>query len=194
MNRTDNHQPLSTHNLSFAKAESIGQTFVSHRPGLNIVSICLRNPNRLLTPLKFDLIDDQSIIVRSINFTAGNIDSFDCTKFQFDPIIGSAGKSYLAQITPILDPSLILKDQELTKSGIYIESHGGGDYLGGQALVNGQTTDYDLHFKTLYRQENLAIFKESYQDFFARVTKDPLFFLGFILFLGLVIWKYRKAK
>lgn len=194
MNRVDNHQPLSSHFIYFAKADAIGQTFVSHRPNLNIVSICLRNPSRLLTPFKFELLDSSNQIIRTISFTGGNIDNFDCTKFQFDPVSDSSGKSYLAQISTDLAAGLDPKEIESAKSGLYVESHPGGDYIGGNAYVDSVETLYDLHFKTLYRQEISSVFKESYQSFFGRLTKDPIFFFGFIFLLGLVIWKYRKVK
>ncbi|MFZ2200164.1 MAG: hypothetical protein WAV40_05275 [Microgenomates group bacterium] len=194
MNRVDAHQPLSSHFIYFAKVDSISQSFVSHRPNLNIVSICLRNPSRLLTPLKFELLDSSSQVIRSINFAGGNIDSFDCTKFQFEPVTDSSGKSYIARIKTDLAQDLGPKEIESAKSGLYVESHPGGDYLGGNAYMDNVETMYDLHFKTMYRQELSAVFKESYQGFFIRLTKDPLFFLGFILILGLVIKKFRKAK
>lgn len=194
MNRLDNHQPLSTHPIYFAKVDTIAQTFVSHRPNLNIVSICMRNPSRLLTPLKFELLADKAEVVRSLDFTGGNIDNFDCTKFQFDPVLDSNDKNYTARITAILDPTLDSKEKEAAKSGLYVESHGGGDYLGGNAFVDGKDTGFDLHFKTLYRQEYGEVFKESYLGFGSRIIKDPIFFVVFLAILTFVIIKIRKAK
>lgn len=194
MNRLDNHQPLSSHPIYFAKVDTISQTFVSHRPSLNIVSICMRNPSRLMTPLRFELIDDNAEVVRSLDFSGGNIDNFDCTKFQFEPIKDSLDRSYIAQISATLDPSLDSKEKEAAKSGLYVESHGGGDYLGGSAYVDGKDTGFDLHFKTLYRQEYDEVFKESYLGFGSRIIKDPIFFVVFLTILAFVIIKIRKAK
>lgn len=194
MNRLDNHQPLSTHNIYFAKIDSISQTFISHRANLNIVSICLRNPNRLLIPLRFELYDDDGGVVRSLDFTGGNIDNFDCTKFQFDPISSSKDKKYTAQIHSVIDPLLDPQEKAAVQSGIYVESHGGGDYIGGNAYINGADSGYDLHFKTFYRQDIQTVFKESYMSFSYRVMQDRAFIIAFLIILSFIFFKHHRAK
>ena len=193
-NRLDNHQPLSSHPLSFAKVNVIKQTFVAHRNDLNMVYICLKNPARTLVPLRFTLTDDLGLVIRQLDFTGGNIDNFDCTRFQFDPIKDSVLRTYSAAVSVVLDPTLTSKEQESLRSGLYAEAHGGGDYLGGTAYLDGLEVPYDLHFKTLYYQPLKEVFAESAWQFLYRLTQDPLFFLVFLTFIGGVIYQLTKAK
>jgi len=193
-NRLDNHQPLSSHILSFAKANSISQTFVAHRNNLNMVNICLRNSSRSPISLRFTLADQSGAIIRKLDFTGGNIDNFDCTRFQFEKIKDSADRLYTATITTNIDPALEAKDEALLRYGLLIEAHGGGDYLGGTALVDGVEVPYDLHFKTLYYQPLSEVIKESWQGFFLRLTQDPIFFIIFLLLICWVVYRFKKAK
>lgn len=193
-NRLDNHQPLSSHHLLFSKADKISQSFVSNRDDLNTVYICLRNTTRSEIPLRFLLSDETGLVIRSLDFTGGNIDNFDCTRFQFEKISSSKGKSYTASIETNLSPDLDATDEELLRYGLYIEAHGGGDYLAGFASVDGAEVPYDLHFKTLYTQPLPEILKESITQFLARLTKDPVFFLLFIALIVTFVYKLKKAK
>lgn len=193
-NRLDNHQPLSSHQLSFAKANSISQTFVAHRNNLNMVNICLRNSSRSPISLLFTLTDQTGAIIRELDFTGGNIDNFDCTRFQFEKIEDSAGRKYFATIATNLDPTLDVKEEALLRYGLLIEAHGGGDYLGGTASVDGIEVPYDLHFKTLYYQPLKEVITESWQGFILRLTQDPIFFIIFLLLIAWVVYRLKKAK
>lgn len=193
-NRLDNHQPLSSASLSFAKANIITQTFLSHRDNLNAVSICLKNPSRSPIPLHFALADDTNSILRELNFTGGNIDNLDCTRFQFEPIPNSANRRYLASISLNLDPTLDPKEEVLLRYGLLIQAHGGGDYLDGTASVDGIETPYDLHFKTFYFQPLKEVVAESSRQFGHRLTQDPLFFLVFLSLLGAVTYYSRIRR
>lgn len=193
-NRIDSHQPLSSHKLSYLKSYSIGQKFVSNRDGLNMVNICIRNPSRVLLPLQFTLLDDAGIELRQLNLDAGNIDNVDCTRIQFEPISDSKGKVYTSIITVMKDSEPDSKYVELTKPSIFIEAHGGGDYLGGNAVVDGQESIYDLHFKTYYKQDLRSVIEESFSNFGVRLTQDLFFDIIFILLIIWVFKKYRDAK
>lgn len=193
-NRLDNHQPLSSARLSFVKANEISQTFLSHHSSLNMVHICLRNPGRSLIPLVFELKDKTGALVRRLDITGGNIDNDDCTRFQFEPITDSQNQSYTASIKNNLDPRIDPADETLLRLNVGIEAHGGGDYLAGEASVDGVETPYDLHFKTFYQQDLKDVIIESIHNFLTRLTKDPLFFLIFVIFLIGIIWKYRQIK
>ncbi len=193
-NRLDNHQPLTSHKLYFTKVNDLSQTFLSRRENLNIVSICLRNPDRTLIPLQFELTDEEGVTVRSLNFTGGNIDNSDCTKFQFEPVSDSKGKTYTAHIVVQLDDSLEPRTAEGLRSGLYAEAHGGGDYLAGVAMLDGVATDYDLHFKTHYRQDIREILKESLSSLGSRLTADPLFMFIYLIVLAWVVIKIWRTK
>ena len=193
-NRLDNHQPLSSHPLSFTKVNVIKQTFVAHRNDLNMVYICLKNPARTLVPLRFTLTDDLGLVIRQLDFTGGNIDNFDCTRFQFEKIEDSADRKYFATIATNIDPALEAKDEALLRYGLLIEAHGGGDYLEGTASVDGIEVPYDLHFKTLYYQPLKEVIRESWQGFFLRLTQDPIFLIIFSLLIFWVVYRFKKAK
>lgn len=193
-NRLDNHQPLSSARLSFVKANEISQTFVSHHSALNMVHICLRNPGRSEIPLIFELKDKTGTVLRKLNITGGNIDNDDCTRFKFAPILDSQNQSYTALIKTNIDPKIDPADETLLRLNVGVEAHGGGDYLEGEASVDGVVTPYDLHFKTFYLQDLNDVVSESLRNLLVRLTKDPVFFLFFILLLIGIVWKYRQIK
>lgn len=193
-NRLDVHQPLSSTRLVFTKANEISQTFVSHRNALNMVNICVRNPARSLIPLRFILKNSTNQVIRLLDFSGGNIDNDDCTRFQFEPVMDSKNQSYTAIIETNIDPLTSKEDEALLRLGLFVEAHGGGDYKEGVASVDGLVTPYDLHFKTLYQQDLASVLKESIGDFFIRLTQDPLFLIIFALLISGIIWKYHKLK
>lgn len=189
-NRLDNHQPLTSHKLYFYKTNDVAQTFKSHRANLNTIFICLRNPDRTQIPLAFTLVDDAGSIVRTLDFTGGNIDNFDCTKFKFEPLTDSADREYTAHIIVKLDPKLEPRAADGYRSGVYVETHAGGDYKEGTAFVDGVATDKDLHFKTVFYQDLRSVVSESLSQLVSRLTTgDPLFML---LYLGVMCWIVLK--
>ncbi len=192
-NRIDNHQPLSSHKLFYQKTYSIGQVFIANRNNLNMVNICIRNPSRILLPLEFTLNDGIGQSVRKIKLDAGNIDNVDCTRMQFEPIEDSKGKKYTASITVLKDVDPDSKLVELSKPSLFIEAHGGGDYLGGNAVVDGLESAYDLHFKTYYKQDLRSVIEESISTFGTRITQDLFFDIIFVLLVLWIIKKYRQS-
>ena len=189
LNREDIHQPLTDIKPSFVGHTSVSQTFTSHYSNLDIVSICIRNPRRLLLPLKFELYqDDIEVPVRTIDFSGGNISEDDCTRFQFDPITDSQNKVYKAMITAV-SPE---KDDPHT--GMYIESFKGEDYVDGTAYLDNVDLGYDLHFKTAYRQDIRTIFKESFTQFGTRLFKDIAFLIFYLLLISFTFNKLRRTK
>lgn len=193
-NRLDNHQPLQSSKLTFTKSDRIGQTFVSHRDNLNMVYMCVRNTGRSLIPLRFELKSDGGQVLRTLDFTGGNIDNDDCTRFQFEPLADSKNKVYEADIVTNLDPTLEPAEVTLLRNGVYIESHGGGDYKDGVAVVDGVPTQLDLHFKTLYSQPLNDVIKEAWQGLLARLTMDPTFLLIYLALLIFLMLKLKRAK
>lgn len=192
-NRLDNHQPMTSQKLLFKTTDIIGQTFISHRSNLNIVSICLRDPLGTPTPLKFTLLDSSNKVIRSLNFNGANIENIDCTKFQFEPVAESKDQTYLVNISTEIDSSLTPLEVASLKQGLYIEAYDGEDYKGGEAYVGGIVSPHDLHFKTFYRQDLKSVFKESLSSFLTRLLDDPLFIIFFIILVVLVIRLYRKT-
>lgn len=193
-NRLDNHQPLQSSKLTFTKSSRIGQTFSSHRDNLNMVYICVRNSGRSLIPLRFELKSDEGKVLRTLDFTGGNIDNDDCTRFQFEPVADSKNKTYEADIVAQLDSKLEPAEVALLRNGVYIESHGGGDYKDGVAMVDGQPTQLDLHFKTLYSQPLKDVIKEAWQGLIARLTMDPIFMSIYLSLLIFLILKLKRAN
>ena len=187
-NRLDAHQPLTSSRLSYAKVDSIGQTFKSDYDNLNIVSICIRNQSRVLTPFEFSLYEatSSSKPIRTLSFSGGNIDNQDCTRFQFDPVDDSKGKVYLATISA----KPVGEGREYYS--VYIEAHQGGDYREGQAYLGTTPTDQDLHFKTFYRQDLQTVMSESSSQLGGRLISDPLFMIPYLIIIIYVIRRLIK--
>jgi hypothetical protein len=193
-NRLDIHQPLTSHKLYFYKTNDLAQTFLSRRANLNTVYICLRNPDRTQIPLQFSLVDDQGVVVRQLDFTGGNIDNLDCTKFKFEPVVDSLNRHYTAHITVKLDPKLEPRAADGYRSGLHAEAHAGGDYQDGVALIDGVASEYDLHFKVYFFQDWRSVINESLAQLGRRLTADPLFMLIYLLGLGWMVTKLWRLK
>lgn len=192
INRQDLHQPLTDTKHLFEKHDSIAQTFTSNYDNLNIVSICIRNPERSLLPLEFTLHEStvSAEPVRTVAFSGGNIDNQDCTRFQFEPLEDSAGKSYVAQI------KALKPEKEYSHSGMYVEGYGADDYVNGTAYLDNTVTGTDFHFKTSHRENLWSTVGESVIQFGARIGQDSVFFIFYTLLLGFIIyrlWKLRHA-
>lgn len=171
MNRLDQHQPLTSTITRFYEGDTISQVFYSHRNDLNTVSICLRNEGRALTPMTFTLsVGDK--VVRTLQFSGGNIDNEDCTKFKFDKIEDSQNKTYVAAITS--PPA----DKQAQKPAVFsIEMHEGV-----------------MHFKTFYYQAVSAVAQESIAQLTSRFTQDPVFLILWVLMVGYLINRLRLSK
>lgn len=182
-NRLDVHQPQTNAYIKYDQAKVVAQSFVANRNNLNIVSLCIRNPARVLAPFRFELVHQQSgRTLRSIDFSGGNIDNMDCTKFQFDPITDSQNQTYELKI---ISPVDVEDETVLPRGGVYVEAFSDASYPYGTALLDGHPLDKDLHFKTFYFQSLSEVTKESYTQFFHRLTLDPLFL---VLYTLLLIW------
>ena len=170
-NRLDQHQPLTSEVVKFNEGESISQEINSTRNNLNTVSICVRNPQRELISLTFTL-SEGGIAKRTINFSSGNIDNEDCTKFKFDPINDSQDKVYLATIS-----SLPPDKNKLIPTVLTIEKHEG-----------------ILHYKTFYYQSMNEVITESFTQFYNRLFLDPLFMIFWVGIVIFIIVKITRGK
>ncbi len=171
MHRLDAHQPLTSSRLALTPGNSISQVFYSHRDSLDTVSICLRNPDRVLLPLTFSLVDSHGTTLRTLPFSSGNIDNQDCTKFQFDPILSSAKASFTATISVApVDPKAFP-----IPPNIYAESHEG-----------------TLHFKTFYYQSGSDVAKESFNQLFPRFGQDWGFTFIWTICVGYLLYRLWK--
>lgn len=190
INRQDLHQPLSDTRLYLDTYSSISQTFTSSHENLNIVSICIRNPNREMTPLEFAIFESTSsaVPVRSLSFTGGNIDNQDCTRFQFEPVSDSAGKNYVAMIRATQPREVY------PRAGIYVESYAGSDTIDGTAYQDTKEVKADLHFKTAYRERLRGTISGSISQFMRRVGQDLLFFIPYGAACIYLIIRMRRLK
>lgn len=189
LNREDLHQPLTDTKIPFIGHSVMSQTFTSNHDNLNRVSICLRNPRRLLLPLRFELKEiEQQEVIRTIDFSGGNIAEEDCTRFQFEPVENSAGRQYIA--------SIIAVNEEIDSphTGMYFEAYGGEDYVKGYAFVDEQEVTSDLHFKTAYRENIWTTVRTSLRDFVTRLGQDPIFLVLYLALLTFVFNRYRQSS
>jgi hypothetical protein len=170
-NRLDQHQPLTSQVVKFSEGESISEQIKSTRNNLNTVSMCIRNPQRELIPLTFTLTEG-TIVLRTLTFSSGNIETVDCTKFKFDPIVDSRGKIYTATIISI-PPS---KDK-LIPTVLTVEKHEG-----------------ITHYKTFYYQSTSDVIKESVTQFSNRLSQDLPFMIVWIGILAYVVVKIVRSK
>lgn len=185
MNRQDVHQPLTDTRYLLDTANSVGQTFRSSHDDLNIVSVCLRNPARLLTPLTFELYEEgKEVPLRVIAFSGGNVSEDDCTRLQFEPISDSRGTNYTFSLVSdgFVNPIS-------AKNSMYMEVADDSNYQDGTALIDGAPIGMDTHFKTFYRQENREVVRESIDQFIHRLPLDLSFMIPYIILLGLVTYK-----
>jgi hypothetical protein len=170
-NRMDQHQPLTSTVAKFSEGETITQSIYSSRPNLNTVSICLRNVKRELIPMTFTLSQGGSI-VRTMEFSSGNIDEEDCTKFKFAPIADSQDQTYLTTIT---SPTALA--DKLVPTVLQVELHDGV-----------------WHYKTFYYQSMSEVVRESVTQFADRLFSDPWFMLFWIGLIGFVTLKIIRSK
>ena len=169
MNRLDQHQPLTTTITRFYEGDTISQVFYSNRNDLNTASICARNPDRALTPMTFKLMDGVTI-VRTLEFSGGNIDNEDCTKFKFDKIADSKHKTYTATISsPPVDKKL------RSPAAFGIEMHDG-----------------IMHYKAFYYQGLSEVVSESLAQIPPRLVSDPIFSILWGSLITFVIICLRK--
>lgn len=188
MHRLDAHQPRTSSTLTLLPGDTITQTFLSNYNNLDIVSICLRNQDRLLQPLTFTLSNQQGEILRTIPISTGNIDNQDCTKFQFDPITNSADNTFSATITVATGSSVAAPGTQ----PITVEAYTGTDYPQGIALKNMVDTNLDLHFKTFYSQAYSSVIAESLAQILPRFGRDWVFSIFWTLAVGYLIFRLIK--
>ncbi len=189
LNRIDVHQPRTNFKLNYGQATTISQSFISHYNSLDIVSICVRNPRRILEPLQFNLYEatTSSQPVRTLLFSSGNINNQDCTRFQFQPISNSRNKFYVAEIKR-------LKPNPKKPTSLYVETYDDDDYQEGTAYRDQQLVRKDLHFKTFYRQPLFQALTQAAHNFFNRITQDPVFFIFYLFLLGFIVKQLINSK
>lgn len=187
-NRLDAHQPLSDYKLPITPSTPISQTFIPSKNNLNIVSICLRNPERIQSPMIFNLYDADSVEpIRTIEFSASNIDSLDCTRFQFEPVADSVGRTYRGELLSL--------DEGDPPIGLYIEAYSVDDYTNGVSMVGDSIVPYDLHFKTHYTQQLDETVSDSSSNFIRRLFADIPFLTAYIIILLFTLtYLFRKNE
>lgn len=149
---------------------------MSSRENLNTVMLCIRNPARVLVPLRFEL-KENGIPIRTLDFSSGNIDNQDCTPFRFEPIPDSLGKRYTFSIT-----STALEESELSRVSMHVEAHYDSSYPGGTSFLEEDSPlGLDLHFKTLFYQSWRDALQESLSQLVERLGQDPAFLLPLAL-------------
>lgn len=190
-NRQDVHQPMTNTLVKFDTAKVISQTFVSTRENLNTISACIRNPARVLVPFRFELWQqDPYIRIREIEFSGGNIDNSDCTKFKFDPVETSQNQAYEFKIISTAEI-----EDKLARMSVHVEAYDDEDYLGGSASLDDQPLNADLHFKTHFYQPLKIVVRESWLQLLSRLTKDFAFLLPYsLLLIGICLLCLKKPR
>lgn len=190
MHRLDVHQPRTSTQIPLVPGDVVTQTFFSRYPNLDIVSLCLRNPDRILQPLTFTLRSADGTVLRTLPISSGNIDNQDCTKFQFAPLTDSANQTFQATVLVATGSSVITPNLR----PVSVEAYTGTDYLQGTASHNLQDTGLDLHFKTFYSQSMAAVIQESLAQIPPRFMADPVFTLFYFGLLGWLLMKIIRRR
>lgn len=193
LNRLDAHQPLTTVKLPLPLGSTATQSFLSIHNQLNIYSVCLRNPDRLLVPITFTLHEatTSAKALRTIEFNGGNIDNADCTRLQFEPLEDSAGKTYFAKLTVnALDPQELPVDYR----DLYLEADQDTGYPAGTAYLNSTPLGLDFHFKTHYSQPISEVVKESLSQLPPRFLQDPGFSLFYLALLAATLYLLLRRR
>lgn len=152
--------------------ESIERTFTPRHDFINIIFITLKNPNlRSETEMRFSLLSEEGEVLRRIDFSGKNVEDPGKTRFQFEPIDGSAGTPLTVRLEVISqddEPILVSVDDRLRGN---------------------------LAFSAYYRSPGKkAAVEEFFSSLRSRVFSDPAFFIMWLAGLIGTIAIARREK
>lgn len=137
---------------------------------LNIIMLRMKNPGiENMGDFKFELLDEESNLVREIKFNGMNIGDPGDMRFQFEPIVDSFGKEYKIEITP--DGAQPLVSIEVGKDG---------------------NMSYTSYFKTVNKTQATQSFLKLIQS---KIVSNILFFSAWsAMLLGLIIFGLKSNE
>ncbi|HBL51772.1 MAG: hypothetical protein A3D24_01760 [Candidatus Blackburnbacteria bacterium RIFCSPHIGHO2_02_FULL_39_13] len=151
--------------------DPVRATFVPKHDYLNVVVAAFKNPDlRSSDSFLFSIVDDKDAILRQIEFSGKNMRDPSDLRFQFDPLVGFAGKEIGVRVEPKAAP--------------------------GEHPVSVSTTkDGQVAFAAYYRTTGKsAVVKEILANWVSNVKTDLVFFGLWGAILGLIFWKGLKTR
>jgi len=157
----------------------IGQTFIANKDNLNIIILDLKNAAlRNQQPIYFHLEEEKTArSLKEIEISGLNVGDPSSVRFQFDPILDSAGKEYYFY----LDSPTSTEEDAIE---VYYSSQ--NLYSEGEMMVNDQKFEGELCFTSYYYPgSKTTVVREMIKDFSTRLLTDKSFiiFYLFLLFL-----------
>jgi hypothetical protein len=170
----DSAQYQSDNTLLIHNEMVLRQTIKPVNPGLNTIMVYLKNSGQLNhDPFRFRLVDESGQVVREIYLNGSNIGEADNVRFQFSPVVDSAGQIYIIELmsdTPSNKPTI--------KAGISKTD----SYPEGQ-LISDEVVGPDLSFQLFYRpQDRLMLMKEVANYVYERASGIKLWGLLLIIY------------
>jgi len=157
----------------------IGQTFIANKDNLNIIILDLKNAAlKNQQPIYFHLEEAKTArSLREIEISGLNVGDPSSVRFQFDPILNSAGKSYYFY----LDSPTSTGEDAIE---VYYSSQ--DLYSGGEMMVNNQKFEGELRFTSYYYPgSKTTAAREMIKDFRARLLVDKSFVIAYLALLFL---------
>lgn len=159
--------------------KTIGQTFLANKDNLNIIILDLKNAAlRNQQPIYFHLEEAKTArSLKEIEISGLNVGDPSSVRFQFDPILDSAGKKYHFY----LDSPTSTKEDAIE---VYYFPQ--NLYSEGEMMVNNQKLEGELRFTSYYYPgSKTTVIREMIKDFSMRLLADKSFVIVYLFLLFL---------
>jgi len=157
----------------------IGQTFIANKDNLNIIILDLKNAAlKNQQPIYFHLEEAKTArSLKEIEISGLNVGDPSSVRFQFDPILDSAGKKYHFY----LDSPTSTKEDAIE---VYYSSQ--NLYSEGEIVIDDQEFVGELRFTSYYYPgSKTTVIREMIKDFSMRLLADKSFVIVYLFLLFL---------
>lgn len=159
--------------------KEVGQTFVVNKDNLNIIILDLKNAAlKNQQPIYFHLEEAKTArSLKEIEISGLNVGDPSSVRFQFDPILNSAGKKYRFYL---YSPTSTEEDA----IEVYYSSQ--DLYSEGEMMVDNQKLEGELRFTSYYYPgSKTTVIREMIKDFSMRLLADKSFVIAYLALLFL---------
>ena len=178
--RVDIAQTRGEHLFQIYGDGKVGQTFVASRNNLNIIFLDLKNAAlRNQQPIYFHLEEAETAqSLREIEISGLNVGDPSSVRFQFNPILDSAGKSYRFY----LDSPTSTEEDAIE---VYYSPQ--NLYSDGEMIIDDQKFGGELRFTSYYYPgSKTTVIRETIKDLMARLLTDKSFMIVYLALLFLI--------
>lgn len=159
----------------------VGQTFIASKNNLNIIVLNLKNPALRNQQLIYFRLEESKTAnkLREIQISGLNIGDPSSVRFQFDPILDSAGESYRFYLNSPLST---------VEDAIEVYYSPKDIYAGGEMIISDQEITGELCFTSYYYPgSKIAVIRETVRDFLLRFWSDKSFVFIYLILLFLTL-------